>query len=85
MLTYENRQRKTYCKPWMKGEGCSYSLVRLLVNRSVLSLPHLFPCLFVEYTEAIFKHTNLAEFNKQSFEVATCIILDNLFQLLPVL
>lgn len=69
----------------MKGEGCSYSLVRLLVNRSVLSLPHLFPCLFVGYTEAIFKHTNLAEFNKQSFEVATCIILDNLFQLLPVL
>lgn len=64
----------------MKGEGCSYPLVRLLVNRSVLSLPHLFPCLFVEYTE----HTNLAEFNKQSFEVATCIILDNLFQLLPV-
>ena len=54
----------------MKGEGCSYSLVRLLVNRS---------------DEAIFKHTNLAEFNKQSFEVATCIILDNLFQLLPVL
>ena len=48
----------------MKGEGCSYSLVRLLVNRSVLSLPHLFPCLFVGYTEAIFKHTNLAEFNK---------------------
>lgn len=69
----------------MKGEGCSYSLVRLLVNRSVLSLPHLFPCLFVRYTEAIFKHTNLAEFNKQSFEVTTCIILDNLFQLLPVL
>ena len=69
----------------MKGEGCSYSLVRLLVNRSVLSLPHLFPCLFFGYTKAIFKHTNLAEFNKQSFEVATCIILDNLFQLLPVL